>query len=86
MLFRGNYAHVLHWAAWLANPTLTGAVIAVALGFWTSRYRHSLLELGAKFFDAFVGERGKSSWALQAAVAIFLVFAILLVLRPELLG
>jgi hypothetical protein len=72
-------------AAWLADRTLTAVVVAAALGFWVSHYRYPLLRLGAKFFDAFVGEGGKSAWALQAAVAVFLVFAILLALRPELL-
>jgi hypothetical protein len=71
--------------AFLASPRVIALASGVAAGIWVRHYRHGIARHLADFYDALLGTETKSSWALQAAVALVALFAILLVIKPDLL-
>jgi hypothetical protein len=69
----------------LLSPRVLALAGGFVVGLWASRYRQAIGRRSRHFFLALLGTKKKSPWALQSAVAIVLLFAIILMLKPDLL-
>jgi hypothetical protein len=69
----------------LLSPNILRLATGLALGYWASRYRGPIGVRLGRFYAALLGGGEKSSWALQSAVAILVLFLIVLAMSPDLL-
>ena len=78
-------APVSELVLFFSNPRLVGLIAGCILGGWLWANSTSVRTRISQCFEAFLGQSGGSSWALQAIAGIFGLVALLLVLNPDLL-
>lgn len=75
----------LAWEEWLVKSRAVWAALWAVAGWLSRDFRAAIGEKLSRLYDAFLGKGHDSPWALQAALAVLILFGTLLFLRPEFL-
>jgi hypothetical protein len=69
---------------WVVRSGVPWALLWLWVGFWTHDHWTAIRNHLEKLFDASLGKQHQAPWALQAALAVLILFVTLLVFRPDL--